>query len=383
MICPKAKSTMKKPLVRAVLMAAALSCPRPAFAQTMPTSVPTHSPDGKRYRHQPLTTELYTADPSAHVFEGKIYVYCSHDISDGPPLPDVEPFKGSKGNGYKMRDYVILSMDRAGGPVTVHRDVLRIEDVPWAARQLWAPDAAYKNGTYYLYFPAKGRDGAFRIGVATSKSPAGPFKAEPEPIKGSYSIDPCVFTDDDGQSYLYFGGLSGGQLQMIRPDGTYDPKGSQSDAPATRPAAFKPSLMPRVAKLSADMLSFDGPVRDATIVDDAGKPVEKGPGRFFEGAYLHKYGGTYYLSYSTGGSHFIAYATGTSPLGPFTYRGTILLPVHGWTTHHSIVAQDGRWWLFYADSQLSTKTHLRNVKVTELFYNDDGTIRRIDPFASE
>ena len=188
-----------------------------AVAQTTSPAPATQprSPDGRRYLSQPLVTSIYTADPSAHVFDGRIYIYASHDISEGPSLPDVEPFKGSKGNAFKMRDYHVLSMDRIGGEVTVHPVALDIKDVPWAARQMWAPDAAFKNGTYYLYFPAKGRDGAFRIGVATSKNPVGPFVPQPEPIKGSYSIDPAVFADDDGESYLYFGGLSGGQLQMI------------------------------------------------------------------------------------------------------------------------------------------------------------------------
>jgi hypothetical protein len=140
--------------------------------------------------------------------------------------------------------------------------------------------------------------------------------------------------------------------------------------------------MPRVARMRADMLEFDEKPRDAVIVDESGQPVGDGARRFFEGSWMHKYKGKYYLSYSTGGSHLIAYATGDSPYGPFTHRGTVLLPVQGWTTHHSIVQFDGRWWLFYADAQLSNKTFLRNVKVTELFYNDDGTIKTIDPFVS-
>ena len=73
-----------------------------------------------------------------------------------------------------------------------------------------------KDGKYYLYFPAKNSDEIFRIGVAVSDSPTGPFMPEPEPIKGSYSIDPAVFTDDDGKYYMYFGGIWGGQLQSYR-----------------------------------------------------------------------------------------------------------------------------------------------------------------------
>jgi len=330
-----------------------------------------------RYLSQPLVTSVYTADPSAHVFGGKIYVYASHDTEEGPPLADVEPFKNSEGGAFKMRDYVVLSMANPQAPVQVHRNVLDIADVPWAARQMWAPDAAYRNGAYYLYFPAKDRAGAFRIGVATSKQPAGPFKARPEPIKGSFSIDPAVFVDDDGKSYMYFGGLSGGQLQK-NVGGVYDPNGPGGDPRAKDEQAF----MPQVAKLRGDMLEFAEKPREALIVDEKGKPLLSGDGdrRFFEASWMHKYRGKYYFSYSTGGSHFLVYAVGSSPYGPFTYKGKILLPVQGWTTHHSIVKDKGRWWLFYADTQLSDKTWLRNVKVTELFYNPDGTIRTIDPF---
>lgn len=322
------------------------------------------------YLSQPLVRDIYTADPSAHVWNGRIYVYPSHDI-DGPTPED------DLGAHFEMRDYRVLSMDRIGGPVTVHPVALDVSQVPWASKQMWAPDAAYKNGTYYLYFPAKDKQGAFRIGVATSKSPVGPFKALPKPIAGSFSIDPAVFTDTDGKSYMYFGGIWGGQLQR-NTTGTYDPNGSKTDLMADD----KPALTAKVAPLTPGMTAFAARPRDVVILDEAGKPLLGGDHdrRFFEASWMHKYRGKYYFSYSTGDTHFLNYATGDSPYGPFTYRGHILLPVEGWTTHHSIVEADGRWWLFYADTQLSGKTRLRNVKVTELFYNPDGTIKTIDPF---
>ncbi len=333
------------------------------------------SPDGRRYRSQPLVTSIYTADPSAHVFEGRIYIYTSHDV-EAPPLPDIEPFKGDEGNGFAMYDYHVLSMDRIGGDVTVHPVALDLKDVPWAARQMWAPDCAYKNGTYYLYFPAKDKKGAFRIGVATSSNPAGPFKAQPEPIKGSYSIDPAVFTDDNGQSYLYFGGCSGGQLERFSEDGTYhrDQKNTGSTI-----------IMPRVARLSEDMLNLAETPRQAIIVDAVGKPIQKGDDDriFFEACWMHKYKCKYYLSYSTGGTHLIAYAIGDTPYGPFVHTGNILLPVQGWTTHHSVMEFHDNWWLFYADCQLSNSSILRNVKMTEMQYNPDGTIQTIDPFLKD
>jgi Glycosyl hydrolases family 43 len=271
-----------------------------------------------------------------------------------------------------------LSMDSIGGEVKDNGVALDIKDIPWAGRQLWAPDAAFANGKYYLYFPAKDKNDVFKIGVATSASPAGPFKAEAEPIKGSYSIDPAVFKDDDGKYYMYFGGIWGGQLQRWS-TGTYDANGSKTDLQKDE----EPAISPRVARMSKDMLKFDEPVKEIKIVDQEGKPLlgKDHDRRFFEAAWMHKYNGRYYFSYSTGDTHFIAYATGDSPYGPFTYQGVILNPVIGWTNHHSIIEIKGKWYLFYHDSVLSGgQTHLRTVKVTELTYNPDGSINTIDPY---
>ena len=320
---------------------------------------------------EPLVTHIYTADPSAHVFNGRIYIYPSHDIESNTPQDD-------EGGHFDMKDYHILSMDSVGGKVTDHGVALDIKDVPWAGRQMWAPDAAFKNGKYYLYFPVKDKKDVFHIGVATGTTPEGPFKAEPNYIKGSYSIDPAVFTDADGKSYMYFGGIWGGQLQRWS-EGKYDSAGSKTDLKKDSLAA----IGPRVALMSKDMLSFSGPVKEIKILDPQGKPLLGGDHdrRFFEASWMHKYKGKYYFSYSTGDTHFIAYATGTSPTGPFTYQGVILNPVVGWTNHHSIVEIKGKWYLFYHDSVFSEdKTHLRTVKVTELKYRPDGTIETIDAY---
>ena len=320
---------------------------------------------------QPLVSHIYTADPSAHVFNGRIYIYPSHDVESNVPQDDL-------GSHFDMKDYHVLSMETIGGEVTDHGVALDIKDVPWAGRQMWAPDAAFKNGKYYLYFPAKDKKDVFRIGVATSNSPEGPFKAEPNFIKGSYSIDPAVFTDDDGKSYMYFGGIWGGQLQRWA-SGQYDSAGSKTDLNKDD----QPAISPRVARMSNNMLEFAEPVREVKLLDPDGKPLLGGDHdrRFFEAPWMHKYNGKYYFSYSTGDTHFIVYATGTSPYGPFTYQGVVLNPVVGWTNHHSIVEINGKWYLFYHDSVLSgDKTHLRTVKVTELKYRPDGSIETIDAY---
>lgn len=310
----------------------------------------------------PLITHLYTADSSAHVFEGRIYLYPSHDRETDIPAND-------DGDQYDMTDYHVFSLNSIEGSVTDHGVALALEQIPWASKQLWAPDAALKDGCYYLYFPARDHAGIFRIGVAVSSTPAGPFTPEPEPIAGSYSIDPCSFVDDDGQGYLYFGGIWGGQLQCWQ-SGQFDPTGRE-------PSGEGPALMPRVARLTDDMRSFSGEIREVSLLDEDGTPLKASDHnrRFFEAAWLHRRGNLYYFSYSTGDTHFLAYATGDSPLGPFTYRGCILEPVIGWTTHHSIVEFQGRWYLFYHDASLSGgQSHLRCVKVKEIFYAPDGSI---------
>lgn len=314
-----------------------------------------------------LVTNIYTADPSAHVFGNTLYIYPSHDLEVNPPAND-------NGDHYGMEDYHVLSVDRNDcSRVVDHGEVLNVKNVPWAAKQMWAPDAAFKNGTYFLYFPARDRQNVFRIGVAQSSSPTGPFTAEPQPIPGSYSIDPAVFVDDDGQAYMYFGGLWGGQLQNWR-SGEFDAQGSS-------PGNDQNALGPRFAKLGGDMLSFDGGILELGILDGEGRPLRQGDNqrRFFEGAWMHKYNGLYYLSYSTGDTHYLVYATGNTPRGPFTYKGRLLDPVAGWTTHHSISQYNGKWYLFYHDSSLSGADNRRSVKIMELSHGADGSIPTLTP----
>lgn len=311
---------------------------------------------------QALVTDHFTADPSAHQFNGKIYVYPSHDL-------DIEIEDNDNGDQYAMVDYHVYSMEKPGAPVTDHGVVLHIDDVDWADKQMWAPDAAEKDGKYYFYFPARDKEGIFRLGVAKSDTPEGPFKANPNPIKGSYSIDPAVFRDNDGFYYIYFGGIWGGQLQKWQSE-TFDKNGKE-------PVGDNPAILPRVAKLSADMNEFAEPPKKLEIVDEEGNLLKASDEdrRYFEGPWMHYYNGKYYFSYSTGTTHKIVYATSDNPYGPFTYQGVILEPVLGWTTHHSIVEQNGEWYLFYHDCSLSGGVnHKRCVKYAKLHYEKDGKI---------
>ncbi|KAK0334169.1 hypothetical protein LTR91_017709 [Friedmanniomyces endolithicus] len=318
---------------------------------------------------KPIVDHLFTADPSAHVFNNKLYVYPSHDR-------ETDIADNDNGDQYDMTDYHVFSMDSVGGPVTDHGIALSASSVPWVGKQMWAPDAAAKNGKYYLYYPARDKEGVFRIGVAVGSKPEGPFEPDPEPIKGSYSIDPATFVDEDGSAYLYFGGIWGGQLQCWR-TGEFVKSAYESMEASGDEAA----LLPRVGKLTEDMRGIEGGVKEVEIRDAEGKLLHASDHdrRFFEAAWLHKYKGKYYFSYSTGDTHFLVYAIGESPMGPFTYAGRILEPVQGWTTHHSIVEFKGKWYLFYHDTSLSGKNHLRSVKMRELVYDAEDKLKLAVP----
>lgn len=315
----------------------------------------------------PLVTHMFTADPSAHVFNGKIYIYPSHDIPHNGEDND-------NGDEYQMRDYHVLSMDSLDSECVDNGLALSEKDVPWVSEQMWAPDAAYKNGKYYLYFPARDKEGNFRLGVAESDSPVGPFTPDEKYIPGSYSIDPAVYVEGE-EAYIYFGGLWGGQLEKWQ-------TGEFVSNPVV-PSDDDPALGPMVAVLSDDMKSFKTEPQMLRILDENGEPIKAGDEerRYFEAPWMHKYNGKYYLSYSTGTTHYLAYATSDSPLGPFTYGGRIMEPVIGWTTHHSIVEIEGKWYLFYHDCEMSGGiNHRRTVKFTELKYNEDGSIVTIHPY---
>ena len=305
----------------------------------------------------------YMADPSANVFNGKLYIYPSHDWDSGAAFDD-------DGGHFEMKDYHVLSLDDVeNGEVTDHGVILALEDIPWAGRQLWDNDVVEKDGKYYLIFSAKDKNDVFHLGVAVADRPEGPFKVQPDPIRGSYSIDPCVFKDDDGSVYTYFGGLWGGQLQRYKENKAmgkeYLPEGDENALPS------------RVAKMTDDMLQFAEEPRPVLVIDENGKPLRADdPHRFFEASWMHKVNGKYYFSYSTGDSHLLCYAVGDNPYGPFTYKGVILEPVVGWTTHHSIVEYKGKWYLFHHDCVPSNGvTWLRSVKVMELDMDSDGNIK--------
>lgn len=279
----------------------------------------------------PFVHSIYTADPSAHVWsDGRLYVYPSHDI-DPPQGCDL------------MDKYHVFSTDDMVN-WTDHGEILGAADVDWGRPEggfMWAPDCAYKNGTYYFYFPHPTGAGdqwnsTWKIGVATSAEPAANFEVRGY-IEGLKSmIDPCVFVDDDGQAYLYYGG--GGQCEA--------------------------------GKLKDNMMEIDGPMTPMQGLVD-----------FHEASWVHKYNGKYYLSYSDNnelGGNQLRYAVSDNPLGPWTSKGVYMKPTGSPTNHGSIIEYKGQWYALYHTSLRSGHPWLRSICVDSLFYNGDGTIQMVE-----
>jgi hypothetical protein len=277
----------------------------------------------------PLILNQFTADPTARVFEGRIYVYPSHDIP-------VQPGKGRPG-WFCMEDYHVFSSDNLMD-WTDHGSFLNQNDVSWLQRKsydMWAPDCVFKNGKYYFYFPAGGR-----IGVAVADKPYGPFKPEDKPIEGVRGIDPCVFIDKDGKACLYY------SMNKIF-----------------------------VARLKDNMLELDS---QPQVIENL---PQKG---LIEGPFVFEQKGIYYLTYPhvQNKTQRLEYAVSTSPTGPFEHKGVIMDESSSgcWTNHHSIVEYKGQWYLFYHDKDLSPDFDKnRSIRADYLFFNADGTIQKVIP----
>jgi len=323
------------------------------------------SDDKESIQNKPLVNDLFTADPSAHVFNGKIYIYPSHD-------ENIDVVDNDNGDQYDMKDYHVYVMEDINKYPKDLGCVLKLTDIPWALKQVWAPDCVEKDGKYYFAFPARDMEGMFRIGMAIGDNPGGPFKAEPTYIKGSYSIDPCIFPDSDGKYYMSFGGLWGGQLDQY--------KNNKWSIDNKEPVGSEPAVNPKIALMKDNLLEFAEEPRDLVILDEKGNPLTGGDEarRYFEGPWIFKKDDVYYFTYSTGTTHLLCYATSKNIYGPYTYRGVILTPVKGWTTHHSILQFQGKWYMFYHDTERSDGVnHKRNIKFTEIEFEEDGSIKTL------
>ncbi len=294
----------------------------------------------------PIIRDQFTADPTARVFNNKVYLYPSHDIV--PPA-------GQRQDWFCMEDYHVFSSENLTD-WTDHGVIVTQNKVPWVkpnSYSMWAPDCVYKDGKYYFYFPSNPASGmGFGIGVAVADSPEGPFIPEPEPIKGINGIDPCVLLASDGNAYIFWG--------------------------AGRCAKLKPNMKE---------LADDTPTEKVKWGDREfemkGVNCLKGlPSRQAEGPFAFEYNGNYYLTYPyvRNNTEVLGYAMSKNPMGPYEYKG-LIMPEHEngcWTNHHSIINYKGQWYLFYHQNAFSPKDDKRrSVQIERLYFNPDGTIQEV------
>ena len=296
----------------------------------------------------PIIRDQFTADPTARVFNNKVYLYPSHDIM--PPA-------GQRQDWFCMEDYHVFSSENLTD-WTDHGVIVTQNKVPWVrpdSYSMWAPDCVYRNGKYYFYFPsapAAGR-GGFAVGVAIADNPEGPFVPEPEPIKGINGIDPCVLQASDGNAYIFWGNG-------------------------------------RCAKLKENMKELADDTPKETVkwgnreVEMMGVNCLKDlPNRQAEGPFAFEYNGNYYLTYPyvREKTEVLGYAMSKHPMGPYEYKGLIMAeqPNGCWTNHHSIVNYKGQWYLFYHHNYLSPNDDKRrSACIEKLYFNADGTIQEVN-----
>ena len=294
----------------------------------------------------PIIRDQYTADPTARVFNGRVYMYPSHDIV--PPA-------GQRQDWFCMEDYHVFSSENLTD-WTDHGMIVTQNKVPWVrpdSYSMWAPDCVERNGKYYFYFPSAPKDGrGFGVGVAVADRPEGPFIPEPEPIKGINGIDPCVLQASDGNAYIFWG--------------------------AGRCAKLKPNM-----KELADDTPKEKVKWGEREFEMMGVNCLKGlPNRQAEGPFAFEYNGNYYLTYPyvREKTEVLAYAMSKHPMGPYEYKGIIMAeqPNGCWTNHHSIVNYRGQWYLFYHHNYFSPRDDKRrSACIEKLYFNADGTIQEV------
>lgn len=296
---------------------------------------------GNLSAQNPIVRNQFSADPTARVFNGKVYVFPSHDI----PTPAEKP--GRK-DWFCMADYHVFSSANLTD-WTDHGMIVSQNKVKWVdstSYSMWAPDCIERNGKYYFYFPANknvadanGRRG-FGIGVAIAEKPEGPYTPLPEPIKGVNGIDPNVFIDKDGQAYLYW---AQGNISVAK-------------------------LKDNMTELASEPL---------IIANLPQKGLKEGP-------FLFERKGIYYLTipHVENKIERLEYAMGDNPMGPFKMAGVVMdeSPMNCWTNHQSFVRYKGQWYLFYHQDAYSPKFDKnRSICIDSLFFNTDGTIRKVSP----
>ena len=295
----------------------------------------------------PIIRDQFTADPTARVFNNKVYLYPSHDIF--PP-------EGQRQDWFCMEDYHVFSSENLTD-WTDHGVIVTQNKVPWVrpnSYSMWAPDCVERNGKYYFYFPAGAEGRGFGVGVAIADKPEGPFIPEPEPIKGINGIDPCVLLASDGNAYIFWG--------------------------AGRCAKLKDNMK----ELADDTPSETVKWGDREFEMKGVNCLKDLPSRQAEGPFAFEYNGNYYLTYPyvRENTEVLGYAMSKNPMGPYEYKGLIMAEHDNgcWTNHHSIISYKGQWYLFYHRNWFSPRDDKRrSACIEKLFFNPDGTIQEVKP----
>lgn len=294
----------------------------------------------------PIIRDQFTADPTARVFNNKVYLYPSHDIL--PPA-------GQRQDWFCMEDYHVFSSGNLTD-WTDHGVIVTQKKVPWVrpdSYSMWAPDCIERNGKYYFYFPSAPKDGrGFGVGVAIADRPEGPFICEPEPIKGINGIDPCVLQASDGNAYIFWG--------------------------AGRCAKLKPNMKELADDTPKEKVKWGNREFEMLGVNC----LKDLPNRQAEGPFAFEANGWYYLTYPyvRENTEVLGYAMSKNPMGPYEYKGLIMSeqPNGCWTNHHSIVNYKGQWYLFYHHNYFSPRDDKRrSACIEKLYFNADGTIQEV------
>ncbi len=315
----------------------------------------------------PLAAHKFGADPYALVYGDRVYLYMTNDALERDAEGKI------KENSYSSIHTITVLSSADLANWTDHGDipVAGPQGAAVWATQSWAPAAVHKviggKDKFFLYFA----NNASSIGVLTADSPAGPWtdpigkplitRETPGVADVKWLFDPAVLVDDDGRGYIYFGGGV--------PDG-------QHEWPDTA----------RVMELGPDMTSVTG------TADAIPAPY------MFEDAGIHKHNGTYYYTYC---SNFysgqratgspppgeIAYMTASHPLGPWTYRGTLLKNPEfffgvGGNNHHAVFQFRDQWYITYHAQTLAKAMGdpkgYRSTHLNRLFHNEDGSICEVE-----
>lgn len=282
----------------------------------------------------PIVQTNYTADPAPMVYNGKVYLYTSHDEDES--------------TWFTMNDWRLYTTEDMVN-WTDHGAVLSYKEFEWAKRNAWAPQCIERKGKFYMYVPNTTREGNGAIGVAVADSPYGPFidpLGKPLVSNSNADIDPTVFIDDDGQAYLFWG----------------------------NPVCY-------YVKLNEDMISFDGEIKQIpNTIESFGKRTVDNPQRpttYEEGPWMYKRNNLYYLFFAAGPiSEHIGYSTSKNIEGPWKYQG-VVMPTQGgaFTNHPGVIDFKGKSYFFYHNAALPGGTGFtRSVSVEELKFNKDGSI---------